>query len=73
MSCGVSINKVGLGQSIGSFGNDLGSFSMTGGTIGAINEMRINNYNLDSRINLMLSSPVYVWGLYNDIPSKNNK
>ena len=69
MAFGISVDRVGYGQAIGSWGNDLGSFSMMGG-----NGLTLFDFyespSLETGFKYGFSMFSYPYSWYNDKPTK---
>jgi len=69
MALGTSAYKVGLGQSIGSMGNDFTSFIATGGTGGALLDL-MKTPSVSTGFNYFFTVGSYPYSLYYDKPDK---
>jgi len=69
MTMGTTVDKVGYGQAIGSWGNDLASFIATGGTGGALLDL-INTPSASTGFNYFFTVGSYPYSMYYDKPDK---
>ena len=69
MAFGVPADKIGFGQAIGSWGNDLSSFIVMGGTGNALYDLIISP-SPQSMSNYLFTVGVYPYSMYYDKPNK---